>query len=175
MNSKTYWGKAVVNTEEVQPKSLSVHQPHARFLRQRPVQAALIDSGPPMALFNRSDKWLAPTRIGLQANPQVRLHSTWAVMTELCALLARRIHNDAALELLQWVQRGTVQLEAPADWRLTSELTICQKLASLPLDLADAAIAEAAERLVIRHVVSIDKDFEIYRDAKGQLLKRLLR
>lgn len=175
MSAESHLGQAVVNTGDVQPKSLSVQEPHAQFLRQRPVQDALIDSGPLLALFNRSDKWHAPTRIWLQANPQVRLHSTWPVLTEVCALLARRIHNNAALDFLQWVQRGAVQIDAPADWSLTSVLTICQKFASLPLDLADASIAEAAERLAIRHVVSIDKDFEIYRDAKGQMLVNLLR
>jgi predicted nucleic acid-binding protein len=54
-------------------------------------------------------------------------------------------------------------------------LAICQRFASLPLDLADASIAEAAERLAIRHVVSIDQDFDIYRDAKGHALQNLLR
>ena len=156
-------------------EGLAVHEPHAQFLRHLPIQDALIDSGPLLALFNRSDKWHVPTLAWLQAHPQVRLHSTWPVLTEVCALLARRIHKDAALDFLQWVQRGAVQLDAPADWSLTSVLAICQRFASLPLDLADASIAEAAERLAIRHVVSIDQDFDIYRDAKGHALKNLLR
>ena len=153
----------------------SAQEPSARWLSQRPPQDALIDSGPLLALFNRSDKWHAPTLAWLQANPQVRLHSTWPVLTEVCALLARRIHNGAALDFLQWVQRGAVQLDAPADWSLTSVLAICQRFASLPLDLADASVAEAAERLQIRFIVSIDKDFDVYRDAKGQVLVNLLR
>jgi predicted nucleic acid-binding protein len=139
------------------------------------VQDALIDSGPLLALFNRGDKWHAPTLALLQEQPQLRLRSTWPVLTEVCALLARRIHNDAALDFLQWVQRGAVQLDSPADWSLTSVLAICQRFATLPLDLADASIAEAAERLGIRHVVSVDQDFDVYRDAKGQALVNLLR
>ena len=153
----------------------SAQEPSAAWLRQTTPAAALIDSGPLLALFNRNDKWHAPTLAWLQAHPQVRLHSTWPVLTEVCALLARRIHNGAALDFLQWVQRGAVQLDAPADWSLTSVLAICQRFASLPLDLADASVAEAAERLQIRHIVSIDKDFEVYRDAKGQALVNLLR
>jgi predicted nucleic acid-binding protein len=157
------------------PVALTAQEPHAQFLHQLPVQDALIDSGPLLALFNRSDKWHVPTMAWLQAHPQVRLHSTWPVLTEVCALLARRIHNAAALDFLQWVQRGAVQLDAPADWSLTSVLTICQRFADLPLDLADASVAEAAERLGIRHVVSIDRDFDVYRDNKGQALQNLLR
>jgi hypothetical protein len=159
----------------VKEEPLAVQEPHALYLRNLPVQDALIDSGPLLALFNRSDKWHAPTLALLQAQPQLRLHSTWPVLTEVCALLARRIHNDAALDFLQWVQRGAVQLDPPADWSLTSVLAICQRFATLPLDLADASIAEAAERLGIRHVVSIDQDFDVYRDAKGQALVNLLR
>ena len=154
---------------------LSVQESSADWLSQLPPQNALIDSGPLLALFNRNDKWHAPTLAWLQANPHVRLHSTWPVLTEVCALLARRIHNAAALDFLQWVQRGAVHLETPADWSLTSVLAICQRFASLPLDLADASIAEAAERLQIRCIVSIDKDFDVYRDAKGQALRNLLR
>ncbi len=153
----------------------SAQEPSAHWLGALPPQAALIDSGPLLALFNRNDSWHAPTVAWLQANPQVRLHSTWPVLTEVCALLARRIHNAAALDFLQWVQRGAVQLDTPADWSLTSVLAICQRFASLPLDLADASMAEAAERLQIRCIVSIDKDFDVYRDAKGQMLRNLLR
>lgn len=154
---------------------LSVQESSADWLSQLPPQNALIDSGPLLALFNRNDKWHAPTLAWLQANPHVRLHSTWPVLTEVCALLARRIHNAAALDFLQWVQRGAVHLDTPADWSLTSVLAICQRFASLPLDLADASMAEAAERLQIRCIVSIDKDFDVYRDAKGQALRNLLR
>ncbi len=153
----------------------SAQEPSAAWLSALPPQDALIDSGPLLALFNRNDKWHAPTLAWLQANPQVRLHSTWPVLTEVCALLARRIHNAAALDFLQWVQRGAVQLDTPADWSLTSVLAICQRFASLPLGLADASMAEAAERLQIRCIVSIDKDFDVYRDTKGQALRNLLR
>ena len=153
----------------------SAQEPSAPWLGALPPQDALIDSGPLLALFNRNDAWHAPTVAWLQANPQVRLHSTWPVLTEVCALLTRRIHNAAVLDFLQWVQRGAVQLDTPADWSLTSVLAICQRFASLPLDLADASMAEAAERLQIRCIVSIDKDFDVYRDAKGQMLRNLLR
>lgn len=153
----------------------SVQEPDARWLLKPHSMDALIDSGPLLALFNRNDKWHGPSAAWLKAHPEVRLHSTWPVLTEVCALLARRIHNGAALDFFQWVQRGAVQLDASADWSLTSVLAICQRFASLPLDLADASIAEAAERLQIRHIVSIDKDFDIYRDAKGQALVNLLR
>ena len=50
-----------------------------------------------------------------------------------------------------------------------------ERFASLPLDLADASIAEAAERLGLRRILSIDADFDIYRDTRGRPLVNLLR
>jgi predicted nucleic acid-binding protein len=54
-------------------------------------------------------------------------------------------------------------------------LAICQSFSSLPLDLADASIAEAAARLRIEHVVTLEHDFDVYRDAKGRRLRNLFR
>ncbi|WP_235579318.1 hypothetical protein [Pseudorhodoferax sp. Leaf274] len=45
----------------------------------------------------------------------------------------------------------------------------------LPFDLADASIAEAAARLKLRHLLSIDADFDVYRDRAGRPLVNLLR
>ena len=58
----------------------------------------LVDSGPLLALFNAADHWHLPVRHWLETHPAVRLITTWPVLTEVCALLARRIHNQAALD-----------------------------------------------------------------------------
>jgi hypothetical protein len=50
---------------------------------------------------------------------------------------------------------------------MTSVWSICQKFASLPLNLAGASIAEIAERLGLRYGLAIDQDFDIYRDTPG--------
>mgnify|MGYP002662294715 CR=1 FL=1 len=111
----------------------------------------------------------------LQAHPALALVSTWPVLTEVCALLARRVHNQAALAFPLWVERGALQVDAPQDGSLPQMRRLAQRFASLPLDLADASIAEAAERLGIRRIVSIDADFDVYRDTRGKPLTNLLR
>ena len=123
-----------------------------------PPGQVLVDSGPLLALFNAADHWHARVVAWLQAHPALGLVSTWPVLTEVCALLARRVRVDA-----------------PADTSLAQMRRISQRFASLPLDLADASIAEAAERLGIRRIVSIDADFDVYRDARGKPLANLLR
>lgn len=148
-------------------------EPPARYLsaHRGPV---LVDSGPLIALFNGADRWHAAAIGWLQANPAAALISTWPVATEVCALLARRIHNDCALDFLRWAQRGGITLDGAADGSLTEVLRISERFADLPFDLADASIAEAAARLRLRHILSIDADFDVYRDRAGKPLINLL-
>ena len=140
-----------------------------------PQGQVLVDSGPLLALFNAADHWHERVAAWLQAHPALALVSTWPVLTEVCALLARRVHNQAALDFLLWIERGGVRVDVPAETSLQEMRRIAQRFASLPLDLADASIAEAAERLGIRRIVSIDADFDVYRDARGKPLTNLLR
>lgn len=151
----------------------AAREPSARYLAH--AGPVLVDSGPLIALFNGADRWHAPVLGWLQGNPAATLVSTWCVATEVCALLARRLNNDAALDFLRWVQRGALTLDRPVDGSLTDVLRISERFADLPFDLADASIAETAARLKLRHVLSIDADFEVYRDRAGRALINLLR
>ena len=139
------------------------------------VGPVLVDSGPLIALFNAADTWHAPILAWLQASRQARLLTTWPVATVVCALLARRISNDAALDFLRWVQRGGIELDTPGSASLTEVLRISERFADLPFDLADASVAEAAARLRIRHVLTLDADFDVYRDKAGKALVSVLR
>lgn len=152
---------------------LQAREPSARYLNHS--GAVLVDSGPLIALFNRGDHWHLRTLAWLQANPLATLHTTWPVATEVCALLARRIANAAALDFLRWAQRGGIAFDVPLPGTITEVLRISERFASLPFDLADASIAEAAARLRIKHVLSIDADFDVYRDRAGRALVNLLR
>ncbi len=151
---------------------LRVAEPSARYLA---VGRVLVDSGPLIALFNGADRWHAPVLAWLQAHPQAQLISTWPVATEVCALLARRIHNEAALDFLRWAQRGALAFDLPQASTLPEVLTLSERFADLPFDLADASITEAAARLKLKHILSIDADFDVYRDRAGKPLLNLLR
>lgn len=135
---------------------------------------AVVDSGPLLALFNSSDKWHVPVLQWLRANQHVRLIATWSVLTEVCALLARRLGNEAALDFLRWVQRGAIELDRTELSTLDDVITISERFADLPFDLADASVAEAAARLRINSVLTIDSDFAVYRDSNGRQLRNLL-
>jgi predicted nucleic acid-binding protein len=148
-------------------------EPSARYLAY--TGPVLVDSGPLIALFNGTDRWHAPVLDWLRHNPRATLLSTWPVATEVCALLARRLSNDCALDFLRWVQLGGLALEPAVEGSVTEVLRISERFADLPFDLADASIAEAATRLKLRHMLSIDADFDVYRDRAGKPLVNLLR
>jgi uncharacterized protein len=151
---------------------LRAAEPAAGYL---PVGRVLVDSGPLIALFNGADRWHKPVLVWLQAHPQAQLVSTWPVATEVCALLARRIANEAALDFLRWAQRGGISFDRPDDGSLPEVLRISERFADLPFDLADASIAEAAARLKLKHLLSIDADFDVYRGRAGKPLINLLK
>ena len=143
--------------------------------RLAPSGPVLVDSGPLLALFNAGDGWHTPVLAWLKQHPDVALISTWPVLTEVCALLARRVHKQAALDFLLWVERGGLCVDAPTEHSLPQMRRIAQRLANRSLDLADASIAEAAERLGLRQILSVDADVDVYRDARGRPLVNLLR
>lgn len=154
-------------------------QPAAGFSKPQAHRQVMADSGPLLALFNRADHWHGPVVQWLQSNPDTLLTTTWPVITEVCALLARRVGNPAALDFLRWGQRGGFTLYAPSDdfvdAALTQVLAISERFHDLPFDLADASVAEAAARLGLNHVLTIDSDFDVYRDARGRALRHVLR
>ena len=143
------------------------------------LRQVVADSGPLLALFNRADRWHAPVLKWLQDNPETSLLTTWPVLTEVCALLARRLGNAAALDFLRWGQRGGFTLDAPAPDALPEALAqvllISERFRDLPFDLANASVAEVADRHGVRHVLTIDSDFDVYRDAKDKALRHVLR
>ncbi len=52
-------------------------------------------------------------------------------------------------------------------------LRLSVRFADLPFDLADASVAEASGRLKITQVLTIDADFDVYRDRDGRPLTRV--
>ena len=89
-------------------------------------------------------------------------------------MLARRLSNNAALDFLTWMQRGAIDLDCAESSTFCDVLSMSERFADLPFDLADASVAEAAARLRIRAVLTIDSDFDVYRDTNGRPLRNLL-
>lgn len=133
------------------------------------------DSGSLLALFNRTDAWNPRVLLWIEAHPDARLFTTWPVVTEVCALLSKRVSENAALDFLLWIERGGLVLDTPAPASFHDMLAISQKYKNVPFDFADASVAELAARRGLTDVLTIDSDFDIYRDARGKALRNVLR
>jgi uncharacterized protein len=136
--------------------------------------AAIADSGPLIALFDRDDAHHKRTVEFLAAHPRLRLVTTWAVLNETSALLGSRVGKQAEIDFLTWVERGGISIASQDGSALLRIRALIEKYRDLPFDFADASVAVLAEQTEIGAIITIDRDFEIYRDSRGKRLKNLL-
>ena len=136
--------------------------------------AALVDSGPLLALFDRDDGHHSRVVEFMRANPSLRLVTTWPVLNETAALLAARVGEQAEIDFLEWVVAGAVGIADLGNTELIRMLELIRKYRDLPFDFADASIAELAASMGVDQVLSIDSDFDVYRSGQGKPLKNLL-
>jgi predicted nucleic acid-binding protein len=123
-------------------------------------ESVVVDAGPLIALFNSDDDDHADALEFVKAFPG-RLLTNLAVVTEVVHLLDFSIQVQT--DFLRWLSSGgltLVNLES-SDYSRIIQLMI--KYADLPMDFADASIVAICERLGIRKIASIDRDFKIYR------------
>jgi len=136
--------------------------------------SAVVDSGPLLALFDRNDAHHRRVVAFLKSHPNLRLVTTWPVLTETSSLLAARVGKQAEADFLEWVERGGVTLIAQDSVALSAVRALISRYRDLPFDLADASVAVLAESSGITQVLTLDRDFEVYRDARGKPLKNLI-
>lgn len=135
---------------------------------------AVVDSGPLIALFDRDDACHQAVVGFLGRQPGLRLVTTWAVFNETCALLGSRVGKQAELDFLAWAERGGLAV-APQDANSLAQIrALIEKYRDLPFDFADASVAVLAAESATTQILTLDRDFDIYRDARGRRLKNLL-
>ncbi len=120
----------------------------------------LIDSGPLIALFDRSDKYHQASTAFIKKNHS-ELITTLASITEVMHLLD--FSRDAQADFLSWVDAGAVSVETITtdDFQRIRELMA--KYSDLPMDFADACLVFVGEKININKVATIDRDFDVYR------------
>lgn len=136
--------------------------------------AAVVDSGPLIALFNRDDAWHDPVVKFLRKHPGLRLLTTWAVLNETSAVLGSRVGKQAELDFLAWVERGGLTVASQGAASIQGIRALVEKYRDLPFDFADASVAVLAAESGIAQILTLDRDFDIYRDARGKRLRNLL-
>jgi predicted nucleic acid-binding protein len=134
--------------------------------------AVLIDTGPLVALIDRSDDWHERCREVFEAQDGPLL-TVWPVLAEASHLLRSSIFAQSSLFKL--VEAGTVDLVTLTSDDVPRIRELMTKYHDLPMDLADAALVRIAERDHIERVFTLDRrDFEVYRPARISRFRILL-
>lgn len=134
------------------------------------MKSILIDAGPLIALFDKSDHYHTQS-VAFIKNLKGRLFTTWPVITEASHLLGFSI--KAQLALLEWVNRGGLNIIEIEHYHLARIIELSEKFKDVPMDLADATLIVAAETTSIKEIATIDSDFYIYRDIRKRYLKNI--
>jgi len=124
------------------------------------VKKILIDSGPLIALFDTSDKFHIAA-IEFLKNNTYPLITTMASITETSHLLDFNI--NAQLDFLEWIYRGGIEIYPINSYDLKRIINLMKKYSNVPMDFADACLVYLAEKLQLNLIVTIDRDFDIYR------------
>jgi len=120
----------------------------------------LIDAGPFIALFDVDDHHHSKIMDFINKHRYCYI-STLAVLTEVSHLL--RFSVKAQHDFYEWAMHKGVIISDINQHDLPRIIELTNKYADLPMDFADATLVVTAEKTGIREIISIDKDFDVYR------------
>ncbi len=132
----------------------------------------IIDSGPLIALFDKSDKYHARVLDFLKSYDG-KLITTWAVITEVTHMLSFNL--NVQVDFLKWIHLGGVEVVEITQQNLQEIIEYMEKYVNVPMDLADGSLLVVAQNQNIKDIISIDSDYDIYRTIKKEALNNLLR
>lgn len=132
---------------------------------------SLIDAGPIIALFDKSDQHHGRIFSFLK-DYRGRLTTTWPVLTEVCYMLD--FNRNTQLDFLDWIIAGGLDIYNIQHWQISGIREWFTKYSDLPADLADCTLMEVAETENIVSIITLDRDFTIYKLNNGKYLKNLV-
>ena len=124
------------------------------------LNSILIDAGPLIALFDSGDKYHGRVRRFLKEH-KYRFVSTLAVFTEVSYML--NFNVNAQRDFYEWVMYKGVIISDINQNDMSRLLELTGKYEDIPMDFADATLLITAEKTGIREIISLAKDFDIYR------------
>jgi predicted nucleic acid-binding protein len=134
------------------------------------LDSILIDAGPLIALFDSSDKHHDGIRSFLKKNPY-RFISTIAVFTEVSHMLD--FNAGVLRDFYEWVMYKGVIISDINQNDMLRLIELTDKYADILMNFADATLVITAEKTGIRQIISLDKDFYIYRLPGKEQIKNI--
>jgi uncharacterized protein len=128
------------------------------------VPAVLVDTGPLVALLDRSDPYHHTCQETL-SSLEDSLVTVWPVVTEAMYML--RSYWQAQDALWEMIDTAAVEILVLGKNDVARMRELMRKYRDLPMDLADAALVRVAERERLRRIFTLDRrDFQIYRPSR---------
>lgn len=124
----------------------------------------LLDTGPIVALLDRSEQHHGECAT-VVAEIESPLLTCEAVLAEACYLL-RNIKN-AADTVLENVENATFLVPYRVAGKTSALRRLLKKYADVPMDFADACLVDMAEEYQAGRILTLDRDFHIYRWGKN--------
>jgi len=135
------------------------------------VKNSLIDAGPIIALFDNSDQYHNRV-LSFIKEYRGRLTTTWPVLTEVCYMLD--FSRKTQLDFLDWIMAGGLDIYNIQKWQIGGIKECFNRYSDLPADFADCTLMEVAESENIESIITLDRDFSIYKLNSGKYLNNLI-
>jgi predicted nucleic acid-binding protein len=134
--------------------------------------AVLLDTGCIVALLDRSEEHHEQC-VEVVSAIQEQLITCEAVIAESCYLL-RGIHGAAAA-VVENASTGIFQIPYFVKDRGPQIVKLLKKYSNVPMDFADACLVDMATEFQTGRILTLDRDFKIYRWAKNRAFEFLLK
>lgn len=131
----------------------------------------IIDTGPLVAFLNKNDiyhEWTVAQFSSL--NPP--LLTCESILSEACFLL--RDYKDGMRHILTLVSRNVLTIGFRMEDEVGPITALLEKYSNLPMSLADACLVRMAEQTTDSAVLTLDKDFRVYRKHKRQVIPTMM-
>ena len=132
----------------------------------------LLDTGPLVAFFDKSDRYHSETVKAL-SQIEVPLQTCEPVLTEACFLL-NKINPACVQDLFELERRGFFQIQFSLKDNLQPIKRVLKKFSDISISLADACLIQMAENLSESRILTLDSDFKIYRWGRNKKFDMLL-
>lgn len=131
----------------------------------------LVDSGPLVALLHRADRYhaWAKTTFASMTSPLVTCEP---VLTEVAHILGRG--GGRSSWVLDLLVRGVIRVAFRISDEVPSLAMLLSRYATVPMSLADACLVRMSEVIRDTAVMTLDRDFRIYRRLGRQVIPVLM-
>ena len=131
----------------------------------------IIDTGPIVAFLNHSDNYhqWAVTKLSQLKPP---FYTCESVVSEACFLLR---NSDNGIEnVYKLLERDLIKIKFKLNEDLRPISDLMKKYKNVPMSLADACLVRMSEQISESSILTLDKDFKIYRKDKRKVIPLIM-